>query len=270
MTSVGVPARVAPGGGFGGRRFGRLIERNVAIYRRTWYVLASGVFEPLFYLLGIGFGLGGLVGSVPGPDGTPIPYGVFVAPALLASSAMNGAITEATFNFFFKLRYAKTFEAIVSTPLGPFDIALGEATWALIRGALYATAFVAFAALLGLIISPWAVLAIPVAVLIGFAFGAVGMAATSFFRTWQDFDLVQLVILPMFLFSGTFFPLTAYPEPVRIVIELTPLWQAVALERAVTLGHFDPSNILNVLYLVAMGLAGLVVVSRRIDRILLK
>jgi lipooligosaccharide transport system permease protein len=114
------------------------------------------------------------------------------------------------------------------------------------------------------------VLAIPVAVLIGFAFGAVGMAATSFFRTWQDFDLVQLVILPMFLFSGTFFPLTAYPEPVRTVIELTPLWQAVALERAVTLGHFDPSNILNVLYLVAMGIAGLVVVSRRIDRILLK
>src|SRR5437762_14257516 len=103
MTAL---ARVMPRGVLGAARAGRLIERNVAIYRRTWYVLASGLFEPLFYLLGIGFGLGGLVGSVPGPNGVPIPYGVFVAPALLASSAMNGAITEATFNFFFKLRYA--------------------------------------------------------------------------------------------------------------------------------------------------------------------
>ena len=270
MTMPAGLARLMPSGTLGGRRFGRLIERNVAIYRRGWYVLASGLFEPLFYLLGIGFGLGALVGSVPGPDGVPIPYGVFVAPALLASSAMNGAITEATFNFFFKLRYAKTFDAILSTPLGPLDIAIGEASWALIRGALYATAFVAFAALLGLIVSPWAVLAIPVAVLIGFAFGAVGMAATSFFRTWQDFDLVQLVILPMFLFSGTFFPLGVYPAPVQVLIQLTPLWHAVSLERAATLGHFEPGNLIDVLYLVAMGLVGLIVVARRIDKLLLK
>jgi lipooligosaccharide transport system permease protein len=204
------------------------------------------------------------------PNGQSVPYSVYVAPALLAASAMNGAIYEATFNFFFKLRYARTFEAILATPLGPGDIALGEVTWALVRGALYAASFVAFAALLGLIISPLAVLAVPVALLIGFAFGSVGMAATSFFRTWQDFDLVQLVVLPMFLFSGTFFPLSAYPPVLQTVVELTPLYHAVALERAVTLGLLSPSNLIDALYLAVMGLIGMAIVARRIDRILLK
>jgi lipooligosaccharide transport system permease protein len=271
VSAIGDAARLMPGGGaLGGRRFGRLIERNVAIYRRGWWIVASGLFEPLFYLLGIGFGLGGLIGTLPGPDGQPIPYGVFVAPALLASSAMNGAIAEATFNFFFKLRYAKTYDAILATPLGPLDIAIGESAWALIRGAIYAVAFVATAAVLGLIVSPWAILAVPVALLIGFAFGTVGMAATSFFRTWQDFDLVQLVILPMFLFSGTFFPLSTYPPAVQVLIELTPLWHAVSLARAATLGAFSPANLLDVGYLVAMGLLGLLLVSRRVNRLLLR
>ncbi len=108
------------------------------VYRRTWLVIVSGFFEPLFYLLGIGFGLGALVGAVTGPDGQPIPYGVFVAPGLLATSAMNGAVYESTFNVFFKLRYAKTYDAILSTPMGIDDVAVGEVGWSLIRGALYA------------------------------------------------------------------------------------------------------------------------------------
>jgi lipooligosaccharide transport system permease protein len=183
---------------------------------------------------------------------------------------MNGAITESTFNFFFKLNYNKTFTAILSTPLSPGDVAVGELAWALIRGGLYAIGFMVVMIVLGLVVSPWVVLAIPAALLIGFAFGAVGMAATSFMKTWQDFDLIQLVILPMFLLSGTFFPLSTYPPAVQTVIQLTPLWHAVALERAVTLGHFEPVNVVNAAYLVAMGLLGLVVVSRRIDKLLLK
>ena len=111
-----IPLRVAPPLLFGSRRSLRLIERNLFVYRHTWLVIVSGFFEPLFYLLSIGFGLGALVGSVPGPGGREIPYQLFVAPALLASSSMNGAITEATLNFFFKLRYQKTFDAILSTP----------------------------------------------------------------------------------------------------------------------------------------------------------
>ncbi|HEV7810498.1 MAG TPA: hypothetical protein VGO64_07855, partial [Candidatus Limnocylindrales bacterium] len=181
----------------GSRRARFLVERNVYVYRRTWIVLLSGFFEPLFYLGSIGFGLGGLVGSVSGPGGGPISYQLFVAPALLASAAMNGAIAEGTFNFFFKLKYNKTFDAILATPLSAGDVAVGELVWALIRGGIYAIAFLLVMALLGLVVSPWVVLAVPAALLIGFAFGGVAMAATSFMRSWQDFDLIQLVILPM-------------------------------------------------------------------------
>ncbi|HSK51726.1 MAG TPA: ABC transporter permease, partial [Clostridia bacterium] len=199
----------------GGRRAGLLIERNLYVYRRIWIVIVSGFFEPLFYLLGIGFGLGALVGSVAGPDGREVSYQLFVAPALLASSSMNGAITESTFNVFFKLNYQKTYDAILATPMSVGDVALGEIGWALIRGGMYAGAFLAVMALLGLVVSPWVILAFPAALLVGFAFAAVGMAATTFMRTWQDFDLIQLVILPLFLFSATFFPLETYPEGLR-------------------------------------------------------
>src|SRR4029078_6348054 len=159
-------------------------------------------FEPLFYLGSIGFGLGALVGTVNGPGGQQISYQLFVAPALLASAAMNGAIAEGTFNFFFKLRYNKTFDAILSTPLSAGDIAVGELVWALIRGGIYAIAFLCVLVLLGLAVTPLVILTVPAALLIGFAFGGVAMAATSFMRTWQGFDLAPLVILPLFLFSG--------------------------------------------------------------------
>jgi len=122
----------------------------------------------------------------------------------------------------------------------------------------------------GLVITPWVVLAVPAALLLGFAFGAVGMAATSFMKTWQDFDLIQLVVLPMFLFSGTFYPLDAYPEALRIVVQLTPLYQGVDLIRSLTVGAISPVLLFHVAYLALMGIAGLVVTSRRIDRLLLK
>jgi lipooligosaccharide transport system permease protein len=196
-------------------------------------------------------------------------YQLFVAPALLASAAMNGAIAEGTFNFFFKLRYNKTFDSILSTPMSPGDVAVGELVWALIRGGIYAIAFTIVMAVLGLIVSPWVVLAVPAALLIGFAFGAVGMAATSFMRTWQDFDLIQLVILPLFLFSGTFYPLDAYPEPLRILVQVTPLYQGVDLLRSLVVGHLDGSLLIHVAYLGIMGTVGLVVVARRLDKLLL-
>ena len=268
MTSLA--GRLIAPGAVGGRRALLLIERNLRIFRREPFVILSGAVEPLFYLLGIGFGLGVLVGDLPGPDGRPIPYGVFVAPGLLAASAMNGAMFEATFNFFFKLRYQKTYDAILSTPLAVGDIALGEVLWALMRGALYAASFIVIAALLGLVISPLAILAVPVALLVGFAFGAVGMAVSSFMRSWQDFDLVQLAILPMFLFSATFFPAGAYPEPIRIALAFTPLYHGVELARAVMTGIVGPGNLVNVAYLAAMGVIGLLIVARRLDRILLK
>ncbi len=262
--------RLTPLFAFGSRRSLRLVERNLLVYKHGWLVLFSGFFEPLFYLLSIGFGLGGLVGAVTGPGGQPIPYALFVAPALLAASSMNGAITESTFNFFFKLTYDKTFASILTTPLSPADISLGELLWALIRGGLYTIGFLAVMVVLGLVRSPLVVLALPGALLIGFAFAAVGMAATSFMRTWQDFDLIQLAILPMFLFSGTFFPLETYPEPVRLLVQLTPLYHGVDLLRGFVTGVVGPQTLVHVAYLFTLGVVGLAVVSRRLDKLLLK
>jgi lipooligosaccharide transport system permease protein len=254
----------------GSRRSLRLVERNLYVYRHGWLVLLSGFFEPLFYLLGVGFGIGTLVGSVMGPGGQEIPYQLFVAPALLASAAMNGAINESTFNFFFKLNYDKTFVAILATPLSSGDIAVGELVWALIRGGLYAIGFLGVMLILGLVVSPWIVLAFPAALLVGFAFGACGMAATSFMKTWQDFDLIQLVVLPLFLFSATFYPIETYPEPIRVIVQLTPLYQGVDLIRSLTVGAISPILLVHVAYLLVMGFAGLLVVARRLDRLLLQ
>jgi len=247
-----------------------MIERNLLVYKHGWLVLLSGFFEPLFYLLSIGFGIGRLVGDVAGPGGQMIPYALFVAPALLAASSMNGAITESTFNFFFKLNYDKTFASILTTPMSPADISLGELAWALIRGALYTIGFIAVMFVMGLVRSPLIVLTLPGALLIGFTFASVGMAATSFMRTWQDFDLIQLVILPMFLFSGTFFPLDSFPQFAQVLIQLTPLYHGVALLRELSVGVVGPETLVHVGYLTLIGLIGLSVVSRRLDRLLLK
>jgi lipooligosaccharide transport system permease protein len=254
----------------GSRRSMRLIERNLLVYKHGWLVILSGFFEPLFYLLSIGFGLVRLVGDVAGPGGEPISYALFVAPALLAASSMNGAITESTFNFFFKLNYDKTFASILTTPMSPGDISLGELGWALIRGGLYAIGFLAVMVVMGLVRSPLVFLTVPGALLIGFAFAAVGMAATSFMRTWQDFDLIQLAILPMFLFSGTFFPLDTLPEPIRVVVQLTPLYHGVDLLRQLAVGVVGPNTLIHVAYLLVMGFVGLWIVSRRLDKLLLK
>jgi len=268
--SLGLPLRVAPPLRLGGRRSLLLIERNVLVYRRTWLVIVSGFFEPLFYLLSIGVGIGALVGGLPGPDGRLIPYAAFVGPALLASSAMNGAIYDSTFNIFFKLRYAKTYDAVLATPVGVGDVALGEIGWALIRGTLYATAFLVVMLAMGLVLSPWGLLALPAAVLIGFAFAGAGMAATTWIRSWQDFELIQLVILPLFLFSSTFYPVDALPESVRLVVELTPLYHGVELVRGLTTGAVEQGILVHVAYLATMGLVGLAITGRRLERLLLK
>jgi len=254
----------------GGRGSAHLIERHARVYRHTWLVLVSGVFEPLFYLLSIGVGIGHLVGGVTGPGGQVVGYPSFVAPALLATAAMNGAIYDSTFNVFFRLKYAKFYDAALATPMRPGDIALGEIGWALIRGGLYAVAFMAVMLALGLVHSAWAVLDVPVALLIGFGSAAAGMAATTFMRSWQDFEFIMLATLPMFLLSATFYPLSVYPRPVQIVVECTPLYQGVALMRGLTLGVVGPGLLWHVAYLALMGLAGLWVASGRIGRLLLQ
>jgi lipooligosaccharide transport system permease protein len=217
----------------------------------------------------MGIGLGHFVGKVPGPGGRLIDYASFVAPALLASAAMNGAIYDAT-NVFWKLKYAKTYDAVLSTPIGPADVAVGETAWALFRGFLYAISFMAVAGALGLIESAWGLFALLGAVLIGFAFAGIGVAATTFMRTWQDFELIALVQLPMFLFSATFFPISTYPEAIQWVVRFSPLYHAIELLRALNLGTVGWAQLVNVAYLIALGACGLFVAQRRLGKLLLK
>ena len=268
MSEVSLPARVLPPVPLARRRPWLLVHRNLVAARRYWLVVLSGFFEPLFYLLGVGVGVGALVGTLE-VGGRTVSYEQFVAPALLAASAMNGAIYESTINVFFKLKYAKTYDAVLSTPLTPRDVALGEIAYGLMRGTVYACAFVLVMLALGLVESPLAVLAVPAALLVGFAFSAVGFAAVTFMRSWTDMGLVDVATLPLFLFSATFVPLSSYPDVGRWILPLTPLYHGVELLRGLTLGVLDLGSLAHVLYLLAMGMAGLAVAGRRLERLLL-
>ncbi|RZT87710.1 lipooligosaccharide transport system permease protein [Pseudonocardia sediminis] len=261
--------RLLPAGSYAGRS-SALLLRSATASKRAWLAFASGFFEPVFYLVAMGQGLGSLVGALPGPDGTPISYAAFIAPGLLAASAMNGAVFDSTFNVFFKLRYVRLYDAMLATPLGPVDVALGEIGWALVRGGLYALGFLAVMAGFGLLTSPWALLALPAALIVACAFAAVGMAATSYMRSWQDFDLVTLVILPMFLFSTTFYPLSVYPRWLQIVVEVLPLYHAVELMRGLTTGVVGPGLLGHLAYFLVMGAVGVVLAARRLDALLLR
>ncbi|HEY3505002.1 MAG TPA: ABC transporter permease [Actinocatenispora sp.] len=251
------------------RRSGAVVERNVLVHRRGWVVLLSGFFEPFLYLLALGIGLGQLVGQVPAPGGGTVPYPVFVAPAMLAVQAMNAALTETTFNVFGKLKYMRLYDAVLATPVTPTELALGEIGWCLARSALYSAAFLGVMAALGLTPSWWAVLAWPAALLIGFAFAALGMALTTFLRSWQDFDYVIVIMMVMFMFAGTFTPLSAYPTWVRPLVELTPLYHGVAITRALTTGALGWPLLGHLAYLVASGAVGLWIAARRMGRLLL-
>jgi lipooligosaccharide transport system permease protein len=261
--------RIMPSGVYAGRGH-VVLERAFRVYSRSWMVIFSGFFEPLFYLFALGTGLHSLVGTVTGPGGQPISYTAFVAPALLASSAMNGAVYDATMNVFFKLKYAKLYDAMLATSLGPLDVAIGEISWALIRGGLYSAGFLAVMFVMGLTASGWALLLLPASLLIAFAFASVGMALTSFMRSVQDLDLIQVAILPMFLFSGTFYSLSVYPRWLQLVVECLPLHQGIVLLRALNAGVFEWSMLGNVAYLLVMAGIGIVVTARRLQVLLLR
>ncbi|GAA4723321.1 ABC transporter permease [Nocardioides endophyticus] len=251
-----------------GEATGLLVYRNYLAYRRAWYIFASGFLEPVFYLFSIGVGVGQLVTGFEF-NGQTIPYAEFVAPGMLAASAMNGSLLDSTFNFFFKLKYNKLFDQMLATPLTTMDIARGELSWSLLRGGTYSAGFLLVMVAMGLVSSWWALLVVPAALLIGLAFGGVCMALTTYMRSWQDFEFVTLATMPMFLFSATFFPVEAYPTVVRWVVELTPLYRGVVLCRELTTGALSWGSAVSVVYLVAMGMVGLMVVRRRLDRLLL-
>ena len=269
MTAVADALRIIPPGRYA-RRSHIVLERAFRVYSKSWLLILTGFFEPLFYLFSLGSGLESLVGTVIGPGGHPITYAAYIAPALLAASAMNGAIYDSTMNVFFKMKFAHLYDAMLTTSLGPLDVALGEISWALFRGGLYAAGFMAVMGLMGLTASGWAVLMLPACLLIAFGFGAVGMAVTSFMKSVQDLDVVQVAVLPMFLFSGTFYSLNVYPAWLRIVVECLPLQHGIAMLRDLNSGVFDWALLGHAAYFVVMVVGGLAVTARRLDRLLLR
>ncbi len=246
----------------------RLVDRNFRAYLRGWIFFLTGFLEPVLYLFSIGVGVGALVEGFEF-NGQAVTYAAFVAPGMLAASAMNGAVLDSTFNIFFKLKFEKLYDSILATPMRVGDIARGEITWALLRGGLYSAGFLGVMVAMGLVASWWAVLALPAALLIGYAFAGVGMALTTFMRSWQDFEFVQLAIMPMFLFSATFFPVDRFDGVLRWVVEATPLYRGVVLCRELTTGALSWDSAISVLYLAAMGTLGLLVVKKRLHKLLL-
>ncbi|MBB5868339.1 lipooligosaccharide transport system permease protein [Allocatelliglobosispora scoriae] len=251
------------------RRALAVSARNVAAASHPSYlwVLLSGLFEPAFYLFSIGLGVGSLVGSIT-VDGEAVSYVRFVAPAMLAASVMNGAMSEATFNFFTKLRMMRLHDATACTPVSSTEMVLGEVLWSVARGAVHSIPFLVLMQLMGLIDAAQIPGLFVVTLLTGFAFGALGAAISTFLRGTHDFDRVNLFTFVMFVFSGTFAPVSEYPLFLGPLAQATPLWQAVALTRDLSTGTFGWDSALHCGYLVVLAVLAMAVASRRMERTL--
>lgn len=272
IDDLRAPAPSVPGplrGLYGGNTRSVVARGLRVIARNNWLVVLSGFFEPVFYLLSMGLGLGALIGDVEF-YGRQVPYAAYIAPALMAVSAMNGALYDSTMNVFFRMRYGKLYDQMLSTSLGPMDVALGEIVLALFRGLLYAVGFMAVTTLLGLNLSWTALLAVPAALVVAFGFAAVGLTATSFMTSFQHLDMVYFVMLPMFLLSATFFPITVYPEAVQWIIMAMPLWHAVDMIRQLTTGLIQPSIWGHLAYFGVMIAVGTVAATARLKALFLR
>lgn len=262
--------RMVAGGELRPRRAGAVAERNLVAFRHSsyWWLVVSGFVEPLFYLFAIGWGVGALVGQMTLPDGRTISYLAFLAPAMVAAAAMNGAVAETTMNFFAKMKFAKLYDSVLNTPVTPLEIAFGELSWAMMRGAMYTAAFLVVMVGLGLTTPLLALAAFPAALLVGFAFGGLGMALATAMRTWQDFDYVGAVQFALFLFSGTFVPVASYPAALQGVVQMTPLYHGVALLRGLAIGPLEWGSLWHVAYLLVATTVGMAIAARRMTRML--
>jgi lipooligosaccharide transport system permease protein len=222
--------------------------RSARIYRRHWMILAFGVLEPVLYLTAIGVGIGNMI------DSLPAGFPQYVASGLLAVAAMNAGMNACVQNVFIKLRFEHTYTIMLSTPLEARDIARGELLWATARAVLESCGFLIVVALLGLAGSPWAVVSVVSVTLVGFTFAALGLLVATCVRDWPDFQAIQLVMLPMFLFATTFYPLDVYPGPVQVLVVCLPLYHAIEVTRAPFLGEWDASLLVCVVYLVITGI----------------
>ena len=228
-------------------------------------ILFSGFFEPLFYLFFFVYPLQEFIGDVTFERGGDRVRGLRRARAARVVGHERRLLRRDERLLEAALRRRCT-TSILSTPVGPKDVAVGETIWAVVRAMLYSGGVPASSSsLLGLVESPWALLALPACFVIGFGFAGAGIAAVTWMRNWKDFDLIQLIMLPMFMFSATFYPISVYPEVLEWIVRCLPLYHGIELIRSLTTGTVGAFQLVNVAYLAAMGLIGLS--SRRIDKL---
>ena len=233
-------------------------------------IVASGFIEPLLNLVVFGWGVGNFIGNIELENGLSVSYASFVVPGLLASAAMMGAVMDSTWNVFFKMHEQRLYHAMLATSLGPMDVAMGEIAWALLRGSLYSTAFMAIVTPLGLVESWWGLLAIPAGAVIGFGFASLGMALTSYMTSFQHMGMINIVVLPITLFSGSFFPLSVLPNWLANIVYWTPLTQGIEMMRMLTLGTVDGSIFIHLVYFSVFIAGGLYFTTRRLNALFMK
>jgi lipooligosaccharide transport system permease protein len=220
-----------------GRMWARALSYWLLSYKRTWRAtLYSGFLSPLFFLAAMGVGLGSLIDR----DETVLgaPYLMFIAPGVLAAQAMQTAIGESTWPVMGAVKWQRQYHAMLAAPLGVLDVLVGHLVYVALRVAITSAAFMLVAGALGAFDSWWAVLALPVAVLCGMAFAAPVFAFSAKTESDSGFNvLFRFIIMPLFLFSGTFFPISQLPGFLQPVAWGTPLWHAVDASRDLALGQ---------------------------------
>lgn len=248
---------------------GRVWQRNWLVYKRLWHrSLAFGFLQPILFLTAMGLGIGALMGASDAAAFGGVDYIDWLGPGMLAASAMQTATFESTYPIMNKIMWGRNYEAMLSTPVTIRSIVGGELGWTAFRIGTLATVFLVVLTLFGIPRSPLAVLAIPVAVLVGIAFAACLIAFTATQKNDVGFSAIfRFVINPLFLFSGTFFPLTQIPEPARYVAWLTPLFHGVELIRGAVLGQLQPlAGLVHLGYLLAMLGIGAYLAERNLTR----
>jgi len=232
----------------------RVLEHRAVQYRRTFRSSAfSSFLSPVLFLTAMGLGLGGYVDRSGSAVLGGLSYLEFLAPGLLAATVMQAAAFEATFPIIGGLNWQRTFHAMYATPLSPRDIALGNLAWIAIRLAMIAAVFTAVIVVLGAAHSALVVLGIPVAVLTGMSFAAPIAAFSATQRTPNKFNVIfRFGITPLFLFSGTFFPIESLPGPLQVVAWLSPLWHGVDLTRGLVLGTIGDRPLVMVIHVVVL------------------
>ena len=231
-------------------RFLTVWKRNLVTYRRIWKVnFITPLLEPLFYILAFGLGFSGLIGSVP-YAGALLEYTRFIAPALIATAIMYNAFFETTYASFVRMYYQKTFDGMMATPLSLEEIILAEIVWSATKAAAAAAIMLAVLSAAGYVMLPLGLLIIPIAFLGGLAFGAIGMFFTGITPSIEMFNLpIFLFITPMFLFSGTFFPIANLPQWVQPFALALPMYHLVELTRLCSLGINETAAALSLFYL---------------------